>query len=78
MAKYAQNSIFQDFFQLHTFNVMSPFFCRYHSFALGTRKKNLAYVTLLRAQLLTCVFPSVQVKINEFKILVSQACFIVV
>ena len=78
MAKYAQNSIFQDFFQLHTFNVMSPFFCRCHSFALETRKKNLADVNSLRAQLLTCVFPSVQAKINEFKILVSQTCFILV
>ena len=78
MAKHAQNSIYQHFFQLHTFNVVSQFFCRCHSFALESRKKNLAEVNLLPAELWTCVFPSVQVKINEFKILVSQACFILV
>ena len=71
MAKYAQNSIFQHFFQLHTFNVISPFFSRCHSFALETRKKNLADVNLLPVELLTCVFPSVQVKINKFEISVS-------
>ena len=70
--KYGRICKFQDFFQLHTFQFMSPFFCRVHNLTSVSCTKNSAGVDLFPVELFTCEILSTQGKINEFQIPASR------